>query len=400
MGRRPSVLFVSKMEQRWHTLFKAKFYNYYDLHIVYIVDHVQEEGYVAFVAWLNDHILNSRATLIFLDIEFFLGFGLDLIRAITSHVRVVLVTFDDIASHEMNYINSLGCDLVTCGDPVAVMKYQEKMVRVEPLFLENSRRFFDEVQGGSKDIEVLFFGDLTKGGRKEFIDSLTASGIKIVIHAPSVDGELAYPDLVRLICRAKVVLNFSKTHAVMGRPEAFVPVSNFLQFKGRVIEAGLGEAACVSEYAPAIECLFGSELVPMFRTVDQCAEIIRGLLNNPVRLTELSGRLRAAVLEKFEEAGQVQRLVVALESLEPAKKEAPGWIPYRYISATARARFLAVRRPMRAWVRDLVSFLVEASVYPLRLRLLVFLEVVFHLSKRFLAGLQLQLRNLLRISYI
>jgi hypothetical protein len=378
----PSALFVSKMEQRWHGLFKEKFSGHYDLHTVYILGHVREQGYVAFVDWLNAYIRGTGSRLVLLDIEFFFGFGIDLILGITKDVRIVLTTFDDIIFHEMNYINALGCDLVTCGDPLAVLKYREKGAHAELLFLENSRRPFDEFQGIVKDIDVLFFGNLTKSGRKEFIEELIANGIEVTVHSSSVNTELSYPELAHLISRSKVVLNLSKTQMVMGRPEAFVPVWSFLQFKGRVIEAGLGGAACVSEYAPSIEYLFGNETVLMFRTVDECTEIIRGLLDNPVRLVDLSARLRGVVLERFEQASQVQRLVDVIENSPPVAKVAPKWIPYRYIVAMAMARFVTVRRPLRVWMRDLLAFVLGAWVYPMHLRLLVVLKVILGIFKR------------------
>lgn len=380
----PSVLFVSKMEQRWHALFREKFARHYNVRTVYIRDHVLERGYVGFVDWLNDHIRQTGSVIILLDVEFFLGFGLDLILGITRDVKIVLATFDDIACHEVNYINACGCDLVACADPLAVLKYREKGVSAELLFLENSRDLFDEFQGVVKDIDVLFFGDLTKGGRRALIEGLVARGIEVMVHSSPLNGELSYRELAHLISRAKIVLNLSRTHAAMGRPEVFVPVSSFLQFKGRVIEAGLGGAACVSEYAPSIEYLFGHEPVLMFRTVDECAAMIRGLLNDPVRLGELADRLRTAVLERFEQAAQVQRLVDVIERSAPAVKAIPMWIPYRYISAIAGARFLAVRRPLGAWLRDFVSFLLNASVYPVRLRLLAVLEILPQLLRRIL----------------
>lgn len=376
------AVFVSKMEQRWHGLFKEKFSRHYDLRTVYILGHVREQGYAAFVDWLNAYIKGTGARLVLLDIEFFFGFGIDLILRITKDVRIVLTTFDDIVFHEMNYINALGCDLVTCADPIAVLKYREAGVKAELLFLENSRLPFDEFQETVKDIDVLFFGDLTKSGRSAFIEGLIASGIEVRVHCSAMNGELSYLELAHLISRSKVVLNLSQTHTVMKRPEAFVPVWSFWQFKGRVIEAGLGRAACVSEYAPSIEYLFGNETVLMFRTVEECAEIIRGLLNNPARLAELSARLREMVLASFEQEGQVQRLVDVIGKSTVIEKVAPKWIPYRYIAAMTMARFLTVRRPLGAWLRDLSAFILGAWVYPVHLRVLAVLAVFLGILTR------------------
>jgi hypothetical protein len=262
------------------------------------------------------------------------------------------------------------------------LKYRETGVKAELLFLENSRVPFDEFQETVKDIDVLFFGDLTKSGRRAFIEGLIASGIEVRVHCSAMNGELSYPELAHLISRSKVVLNLSQTHTVMKRPEAFVPVWSFWQFKGRVIEAGLGRAACVSEYAPSIEYLFGNETVLMFRTVEECAEIIRGLLGNPVRLAELSARLREMVLALFEQEGQVQRLVDVIGKSTAAEKMTPKWVPFRYIVAMTMARFLTVRRPLGVWLRDLSAFILGAWVYPVHLRLLAVLAVFLGILTR------------------
>jgi len=386
---RSRALFVSKKEQRWHPLFVEKFADHYELRTVYICDHVPVRGYSGFVDWLNGHIEETSATIVFLDIEYGFGFGLDLILRIAKSVRIILTTFDDITFHEINYINALGCDLVTCADPIAVMKYREKRVKASLLFLENSRRMFDEFLGNEKDIDVLFYGWLLKGGRAEFLEKLAATGIAITVHSPGVDAELSYRDLARLISRAKIVLNLSQTDSMVRAPEAFVPVGSYSAFKGRVIEAGLAGAACVSEYAPSIEYMFGQDTVPMFKSAGECSDIIRGMLGNPVRLNELSGRLRETVLEQYEEFRQVGQVVGAIEALVPVSKATPQWIPYRYIALTVAARFQGVGLPLRGWCRDLWDFVFFARVYPLPLRLLaVSVKGCRMIMKRILVGIK------------
>lgn len=381
-GVLPLALFVSKFEQRWHILFIEKFFGYYDLRTVYILEYVRRQGYEAFIDWLNAHIRDLGVKTIFLDTEFFLGLGLDLILRISREVRIVLVTFDDVALHEVNYINALGCDLVTCADPIAVMKYREKGVRAELFFLENSRKIFDEFSGMAKDIDVLFFGDLTKGGRREFIEGLVSRGVAITVHSPAPGAQLSYRELAHLISKAKIVLNFSRTHTMAGRPEAFVPVGSYLQFKGRVLEAGLANAACVSEYAPSIECMFGNDTIPMFETLDECAAILRNLLDHPMRREELAKRLHDLAMHRFEQTYQVHHLVEVVNSLPSGVRGTPKWIPYRYIATVVKSRFLEVRRPVKAWLIDLMAFLTRAKVYPPYWRCLAILEVLVKFPAR------------------
>ena len=55
-------------------------------------------------------------------------------------------------------------------------------------------------------------------------------------------------------------------------------------FKGRVALAGLYGAACVSEYSPGQEILFGEDEVPHFYTKQECVKILKKLLLKLVHL--------------------------------------------------------------------------------------------------------------------
>lgn len=382
---RHKALFVSKWPQRWNGLFLAKFQRLFDVETVHIHEEVRLRGYSAFVSTLNARIAATGAAVVLLDIEFYGGFGLDLIIDISPRAKVILVTFDDIAFHEMNYIHSRGCDLVLCADPVAVLKYREKNIPAVLCLLENSRVPYAECQGVEKDIDVLFFGDMSKGGRREFLRALTQQGVNVTVHAPEVDGELAYPALARLISRARLVLNLSHTHAVSGVLDSFVPVSSYLQFKGRVVEAGLARAVCVSEYAPSLEYLFGPELVPMFRSVDECARIMKALLADRPRLARLADALHTTVLERYEESVQLPEVRRCIDGITLQERVAPGWIPYRYVRATAIRRFLQIRPRPQAWLRDFYAFLTGPSVYPLRFRLVAAIALLPEMVKMLLS---------------
>ncbi|MCP9447192.1 MAG: glycosyltransferase [Nitrospira sp.] len=351
-----------------------KFAGEFSIETVYIHDIVRRNGYEGVADRLNGMVRQQDIWLMFLDVEFYFAFGIDLIQTIPRHVRLVLTAFDDIVLHHVNYVNALACDLVLCADPIAVMKYRETGVAAEVCFLENSRLPFEPHAGAIKDIDVLFFGDLTKGGRKEFLSKIAAQGIAITIHAPELQGVLAYTDLARLMARAKIVLNFSQTHDCTDRPETFLPIERAFQLKGRVLEAGLAKAACVSEYAPSIEYLFGTEAVPMFRTAEECGQMLVSLLTDEDRRIELAERLHAETIRRFEEAVQVPFLIKTIQGLPIRNCRRPKRVPYYYVSLVAKTRFLQGRRPLRAWIKDLLAFLFRANVYAWGQRWLAILQ--------------------------
>lgn len=376
------ALFVSKFPQRWHELFVNKFAGAFVIETFYVHDVIKRHGFRGLVDQLNAVVHRQSIWLAFLDVEFYFAFGLDLIEALPRGMRLVLTAFDDIVLHHVNYINALACDLVLCADPIAVMKYRETGVCAELCFLENSRVPFDQHADVIKDVDVLFFGDLTKGGRKEFLSKIAARGIKITVHAPEVQGVLPYAQLAGLMARAKIVLNFSQTHDCINRPETVLPMKRAFQFKGRVLEAGLAKAACVSEYAPSIEHLFGTETVPMFTTADECAQILINLSTDETRRFELAERLHFETISRFEESVQIPPLIRKIRELPPREALVPRQVPYYYVSIVAKSRFLEGRRPVSAWIRDLLAFVFEAKVYAWTHRWIAILEAGAYILAR------------------
>jgi hypothetical protein len=149
----------------------------------------------------------------------------------------------------------------------------------------------------------------------------------------------------------------------------------------------LGGAVCVSEYAPSIEILFGQAMVPTFSSADECANIINELLNNPDRLQDLALQLQDTIFAHYEQEEQTKHLVAAIQSLEKVDIQPPSWLPARYVTTVAIARFLSLKRPLRVWVEDLIDFMGNGNVYPLRLRILAAAALIAEGSKRLVGKL-------------
>lgn len=356
------ALFVSKWPQRWNELFLAKFRRLYHVDVLRIHERVRAVGYARLAGEINAVIERRGADLVLLDIEFYQGVGLDILADLTRRAKLVLVTFDDIVFHEFNATNARVCDLVLCADPLAVLKYREKNLPAALCLLENSIAPYAAAGRLVKDIDVLFFGDLSKGGRRQFVSDLSARGVQVTVHAPEIDGELSYDALARLISRARIVLNLSKTHTIGRPPEAVVPVDAYLQFKGRVVEAGLGQALCVSEYAPGVEYLFGPARVPMFRTVDECAAILKELLADPTTLESAAVAFHHAVMTTCEESVQLVQVGNAIEGASPSCRSLPRHVPVAYLRALAVARFLRLRPRFTVLARDFRAFLTNQQL--------------------------------------
>ena len=143
--------------------------------------------------------------------------------------------------------------------------------------------------GLSEDIPVSFVGDMTKPGRREFIQQLEAAGIPVLDFGfGSRNGFLSPEDVIRVFVRSKVNLNFTVTN-----PPAWVLRHGPLragkrQIKGRPFElASLGRF-CLSEWAPCINLWFTPGLdIDIFRDAPDLIHQVRRYLEDGERRLEM-----------------------------------------------------------------------------------------------------------------
>jgi hypothetical protein len=99
-------------------------------------------------------------------------------------------------------------------------------------------------------------------------------------HETETHGSVSYDELYTMMGTSKIVLNFSKTDNAgpaayaLGYREPAV-----FQFKGRIIEAGLCGACCISEYFPTISIMGFDRAVQTFETSEQMVSIVKKLLS-------------------------------------------------------------------------------------------------------------------------
>ena len=335
---RRRALILSKGPSRWHSLLIKKLGKKYDLKIEYIQTWTKQFGFHNFSHHISGILTSENMQICFLDLEFCFSVGLEELAKIDPSVRLVSFSFDDITFHEINVLQNYPVDLVLAADPVAVAKYREKRIPSELFFLENSGEEFAPLQWHEKKCNVLFFGSLGKGGRFEKINALKATGLQIDLHDTDVN-EVSYPELCRLMVQAKVILNFSDS-AYDGGRFSFLPFDCFRQFKGRVIEAGLAGAICVSEYAPSIELLFPDGEVPMFEQIAEAVLILNDLLQDDWALQQKAKKFHKIVLENYSEDVQMEKLAAQIAHLPPRGRPVPNWLPNRYVEILLQERVI------------------------------------------------------------
>ena len=155
---------------------------------------------------INNFIELKNIKIVFFDVDFIKFINLFFIKKI-NNVKKILMTFDDFALHEMNAITANACDLVLSHCPFSVKKYEEKGYETFFMPCESDGNILKNYNL-KKEIDVLFFGDLTSD-RKEFVDFVAESGISI----KKVGYDTKYvsdEELATLISKSKIVLNLSK----------------------------------------------------------------------------------------------------------------------------------------------------------------------------------------------
>jgi hypothetical protein len=348
---KPVCLMILKFQLHWNHHLIKKFSIAYRVEILYVHDIFLREGSEG----LRDHLQNkateTRADVLLFDLDYYYLFDFELIRSVRSQATRVLVCFDDLVLHQINSINAASCDLVLTADPLSVLKYREIDIGAEYFVLEASKEIYFD-RNVRRDIDVLFFGSLEKADRGEFVGYLASRGIDVrVIGAEQ--GFVPASELADFISRSRIVVNFSKTDFSETTDLGIEHVRQYsLQLKGRVIEAGLCGAACVSEYSPSLRLLFSEQEVPTFHTQEECFDLLSTLLDDDEACHGFARRLHDRVTREFEDSVQIRALERSInqsKSRKPQDVTAPLW----YWRLAARSKIKILARSPRSVLREL-----------------------------------------------
>ena len=325
------VLAIFKYPRAWNIDVVYRFSNYYDTEYLYISDY-KNKNFTEIINEINNLIKSKNIEIIVFDVDYFKFINFFFIEKINGKKKII-VTGDDFDQHEMHSITACICDLVLSHCPLSVLKFKEKgheahMISFEISNLKNNK--------SQKEIDVLFFGVLTSD-RKEFLDYITKEGVSLknVGHKEHVVG-LPKDELIKLISKSKIVINFSKTKTTSVLNYASGSIYSFhYQFKGRVSLAGLLGAACVSEYSPGQEIIFKEDELPTFFTKEECAKILKKLLKNDELLEKYTNKFTTKVFELWEDKNNFKPIYNTIEKLNHRKVKLIKF-PYWYLRIAAK----------------------------------------------------------------
>lgn len=391
-SERLRCLLVFAYQSRWeHHLVRKLSLKFDVVSILYAAASLQTMGYSIFLKHLSSIIKDKQIQFVFFCVDFYPAIDVNFIRKLPDEVKKILLTFDDIVIHEVNSINASACDLVLSGDPVSILKYQEKGMNAEFITLETSSSIYKAMEI-EKDIDVLFFGAPEKADRKVYLDYLRNNGINITVVGDNKNSFLTPEKLGEHIARAKIVLNFSKTMNLQGEDlffsktyadwlNIFNPFSCYMQLKGRILEAGLCKTVCISEDAPGIRLLFTEDEVPVFKTTEECFSILTDLLSDSLKRETIAARLYKKTSENYEDSVQMNKIALLFKYLKKRNAD-PIVIPCWYYKLCLKARFesmLLLYKKPDILLREILLILSD-SVREYRLGLfLLAIPIVFHM---------------------
>ena len=326
------VLIIFKYAHQWNLNVIDKFSNYYDTEFLYI-SNFKNRNFTETVNDINNLIKSKNIEIVVFDVDYFRFINFFFIKKINSKKKIIMIG-DDSDQHEFHAITANACDLVLNSDPLAVLKYKEKGYEAFFLHFESSK--LSKNNESKKEIDVLFYGNITPD-RKIILDYIAKEGISLknVGHEDNITM-LPQDKLLNLISKSKIVLNLSKTRSTVLLNYASESVYKFYyQFKGKLMVAGLHGTACVSEYSPGQALLFSEEEVPTFFTKEECAKILKKLLNNDELLTKYTNKYTSKICDLFEEKKSFEIIYNAIKKSNHRKVELIK-IPYWYLRMSAK----------------------------------------------------------------
>ena len=370
------VLMILKYHRPWNNAIIDKFSNYYDTEFLYI-SNFKNRNFTETVNDINNLIKSKNIEIVFFDVDYFRFINFFFIKKINSKKKIIMIG-DDSDQHEFHAITANACDLVLNSDPFAVLKYMEK--GYEAIFLNFESSKLSKNNESKKEIDVLFYGNITPD-RKIILDYIAKEGISLknVGHEDNITL-LPQDKLLNLISKSKIVLNLSKTRSTVLLNYASEIVYKFYyQFKGKLMVAGLHGSACVSEYSPGQALLFSEEEVPTFFTKEECAKILKKLLNDNELLVKYTNKFTSKVCNLFEEKKSFEPIYNAIEKMNHKRVQLIKF-PYWYLRIIAK-QILLRNIKLSSLIKSILQFKLIFEIIKnsnFLIKLLIIFESIFN----------------------
>ena len=302
------ILIIFKAQWDWNRFIINKISKFYNVKYIYL--NTINKNYSNTIGEINKIIKEEKIDTVFFDVDYQKFINFYFIEKI-KNVKKVMMTFDNYERHVLNMITACSCHLVLT-DNISALKYKEVGISAFNWFLESDGYFYKDLKLDKK-IDVLFFGKINKN-RKDYINFLENNGVKVKIVGNNIENYVSDENLVRMINESKIVINFTKT--------TWKKLTNFLgqnifqnqyQLKGRIVQTGLCNTACVTEYAPHHDLLYKSDELLQFTNKEECLDILKNLLNNEDELINYTKKFSDKTRNSYEDSKSFKKVYNFLE---------------------------------------------------------------------------------------
>jgi hypothetical protein len=332
-----NVLIIFKYPHpHWNIPVINQFSNFYNTEHLYLSDY-KNENFTQIINKINNLIESKNIEITVFDVDYFRFINFFFIEKIKSNKKV-LITGDDFELHELNSITASACDIVLSHCPLSVLKYKEKGFEAYNMQYEYNpkEKLVDKASKNKKEIDVLFFGNLTPD-RINILNFITDQGIALK-NIGYKTGKLGKTEeeLFELISKTKIILDLSKSRNNIVKNYSSENIYKFFYvFKARINRAGLNNVACVAEYSPGLELLYNEDEVPRFFTKEECVTILKNLLSDSDLLEKYTNKLSAKTHYLCNEKISFKHIYHALEKSKFRKVELIKF-PYWYLRIAAK----------------------------------------------------------------
>lgn len=195
-----------------------------------------------------------------------------------------------------------------------------------------------------EDIPVSFVGDMSKPGRRKYVEYLELNGIPVAeFGAGSRGGKVSDSQMFDIYCRSKVNLNFTSTNPPKWilRQDPFR--SRFGQIKGRPFELAEIGKFCLCEWAPCVECWFRPGIeIGVFRDPEDLLCQVRRYLEDDLLRRQVSASAQVRHGAEFAPELQFTRIFsTILSSPRPAEQQLTGFGNTVFYESMGRSRGVA-----------------------------------------------------------
>jgi|TARA_B100001540_G_C15807457_1_gene642760 phenolic acid decarboxylase len=340
---------------------------------LFFIDENLDKTVDEMIKYLNKLILQKNVSTCFFQGDYLSLINYDFINRTNFEKKYIFLT-DDFDTHEVNSQTALACDGIMTACPISKLKYNEKNLDASFFMNESDCDLFKNLNL-EKDIDILFFGAF-KADRVKYLNKLEKENKKIKF-IQAEDKYLPYDELVKFICRSKLVVNFSKT----GPKKKFYSHKtypfNYLQYKGRVHISGLCGTLCVSEYSPAQKIIFG-DTAPTFKNADEMLTIIDMFLNDDDLLKE---KTKLFVDKCLTYCDKVHFPKVISELSKSNNKQIVNKLPYWYLRSfiIKSLRLFANKKSLKVLYKQFYQNILSYTKYSGFTYPLILIEAFFHL---------------------